>query len=59
MTPASILAIINGLISTAFNLYKFVKSIAGEVEIPPWSDILQKAITLQGEIDEAGKGSPE
>lgn len=55
MEPASILALVNGLVSTAFNIYRFLKSISGDVAIPTWEEILKKNIDLQNEID-AAKG---
>jgi hypothetical protein len=51
MDPVTILTLLNGLINTAFNLYKMLKQIAGEKEIPTWNEILQKNGALQAEID--------
>ncbi len=54
MEPTAILALLNGLISTAFNLYKLLKQLSGDAEIPSWADILKKNADLQAEIDGEG-----
>lgn len=55
MEPTTILALLNGMISTAFTLYKMLKQISGDTEIPSWGEVLKKNAELQAEIDGEGK----
>jgi len=47
----SVLILINGLISIAFNIWSSVRQIKGEEAIPSWEEILSKNIQLQTKID--------
>lgn len=51
MTAAAVLAIINGLIGTAMNIWSSARKILGEDQIPSWNEILQKNADLQTKID--------
>ena len=51
MGVAEILVAINGLISIAFNLYKFVSQIKGDQPIPSWEELLAQNTILQTQID--------
>jgi hypothetical protein len=51
MEPTAILALLNGMISTAFTLYKMLKQISGDAQIPTWNELLKKNADLQAEID--------
>lgn len=51
MPVATIIAIINGLVATAFNLYKVLKQVKGEEQIPTWNELLKENKELQEAID--------
>ena len=51
MTITAILAIVNALIGTAYNLYTMTKQISGELPIPTWEELVQKNSSLQAKID--------
>jgi len=55
MTALEILALANGAIGIAFQLYNAAKQIAGEAEIPSWESIVNENALLQSKID-AEKG---
>jgi hypothetical protein len=53
METTTALALINGLIGLAFNIYKSLKQIKGTGEIPAWNDLLKQNADQQAEIDQA------
>lgn len=52
MGVAEILVLINGLLSLAFNLYKFLSQIKGDQPVPTWEELLMQNAALQVQIDE-------
>jgi hypothetical protein len=51
MTPEAILALVNGLISLAFQAYSSLKEVTGEDKIPTWDEIINENALLQAKID--------
>lgn len=51
MDPVTILALINGLLSTAMNVWSSARKVMGEDAIPAWEDILLANSALQDKID--------
>jgi head-tail adaptor len=51
VSPETIIILINGLISIAFNLWSSIREIEGKEAIPSWEEILEKNTSLQIKID--------
>ena len=52
MEALTLMALINGLLSTAFNLWKIGRQIHGTDKIPEWTDIMRDNTLLQQKIDQ-------
>jgi len=51
VSPADILALINSLVSAAFDAYESLKQVMGEKPIPTWEQISSENAILQAKID--------
>jgi len=51
MDPVTIMAIINGLVTMAINIWKSARQVYGEDKIPEWGEILKKNSDLADKID--------
>ena len=57
MTVAAILAIINGLLGIAFQLYSSIAKVEGTTPIPTWDELANQNALLQIKIN--GELKPE
>ena len=51
MGVAAILAIINGLLGIAFQLYSSISKVKGDTPIPTWGELTDQNALLQAKID--------
>ena len=51
MSPEMILALINGLILMAFNMWSTARKVFGKEAIPEWPELMNKNMKLQMKIE--------
>ncbi|MCL6542048.1 MAG: hypothetical protein K6T87_15945 [Roseiflexus sp.] len=51
MNTSSILILVNGLLSIAFNLWSTLRKVEGIESIPSWEELVAKNSILQNKID--------
>ena len=51
MGAAEIIALVNGLLGIAFQLYKSISQVQGDAPIPTWDELVNQNALLQTKID--------
>ncbi|MCL6577993.1 MAG: hypothetical protein K6T73_01220 [Candidatus Bathyarchaeota archaeon] len=49
--PVTTIALVNGLLSLAMNLWSSARQVYGEDAIPSWEEIVEKNLDLQRKIE--------
>lgn len=58
MDATTIIWLINGLIKAAFTIWASARKVLGKEAIPEWSEIMNKNVALQAEIDAELENAP-